>query len=166
MNPTIVEKSRILGKALAKVSWHLVTAESCTGGGVAAAITAVPDSSHWFEYGIVSYANKAKQKLLGVSEQSLDRHGAVSEPVVIEMVDGALALSDADIAVSISGIAGPGGGTADKPVGTVWFCWGTRDGRRRTRLHHLDGDRLDIQEQAIMVALDGLIEWMSAENTV
>lgn len=166
MNPSIVEKSLSLGKALAQVRWRLVTAESCTGGGVAAAITAVPDSSRWFEYGIVSYANAAKQKLLGVSEQALTRHGAVSEPVVIEMVDGALALSDADIAVSVSGIAGPGGGTAGKPVGSVWFCWGTRDGRRITRLHHFDGDRLGIQEQAIMAALDGLVDWMSHENTV
>lgn len=166
MNRSIVDKSHTLGKALAKVSWHLVTAESCTGGGVAAAITAVPDSSRWFEYGIVSYANRAKQKLLGVSERSLDRHGAVSEPVVIEMVDGALALSDADIAVSISGIAGPGGGTLEKPVGTVWFCWGTRDGRRRTSCHHFDGDRLVVQEQATMTALDGLIDWMADGNTV
>lgn len=166
MNPSIVEKSHTLGKALAKASWHVVTAESCTGGGVAAAITAVPDSSRWFEYGIVSYANEAKQKLLGVSKRSLDRYGAVSEPVVTEMVGGALALSDADIAVSISGVAGPGGGTEDKPVGTVWLCWGTRDGRRRARLHYFEGDRLHIQEQAIMMALDGLIEWMSDENTV
>lgn len=166
MNPAILEKSQQLGKALARCQWRVVTAESCTGGGVAAAITAVPDSSCWFEYGIVSYANRAKRKLLGVDELTLDRFGAVSEQVVEQMVSGALMLSESDIAVAISGIAGPGGGSAEKPVGTVWFCWGTRDGQRRTRLYRFDGDRQIIQEAAVMAALEGLIEWLENETTV
>lgn len=166
MNPRILEASHNLGQVLTRARWRVATAESCTGGGVAAAITAVPDSSTWFEYGIVSYANCAKRELLGVGEASLARFGAVSEEIVLEMVTGVLALSEADIAVSVSGIAGPGGGSPDKPVGTVWFCWGTRTGQRKTALHHLDGDRLAIQESAIVVALDGLIDWLVDENTV
>lgn len=166
MNPVIIETSRRLGQELTKAGWCVATAESCTGGGVAAAITAVPNSSRWFEYGIVSYANQAKQTLLGVSEDLLNHHGAVSEPVVKAMVTGVLKLSGGDIAVAISGIAGPGGGSLEKPVGSVWFCWGTRDGKRFTKLHHFEGDRQYVQEQAIITALDGLVAQVCGRTTV
>lgn len=157
-----------LGFALHKRGWRVATAESCTGGGVAAAITSVAGSSGWFEYGVVSYGNNAKQKLLGVSSDSLNTWGAVSEAVVKEMAAGVLGLAEANIAVAISGIAGPGGGGPDKPVGTVWFAWTTAAGDCITACQHFSGDRADIQRQAVAHALDGLMNLLnqSQKNTV
>lgn len=149
--------SGMLGEALRVCDWRVATAESCTGGGVAAAITMTPGSSAWFEYGFVSYANNAKQALLGVRSATLQEHGAVSEAIVLEMVMGALTTAEADIAVAISGVAGPGGGSTDKPVGSVWFAWGLASGERVTALHRFSGDRLDVQRQAVECALEGLL---------
>ena len=157
MDDHLYQLSQRLGEQLLQRNWRIATAESCTGGGVAAAITAIPGSSAWFEYGIVSYANAAKEKLLGVSCETLEREGAVSEAVVIEMVRGVLALSGADIAVAISGVAGPGGGSAEKPVGTVWFAWATVTGEIKTELKHFDGDRAAVQKQAVVLALEGVM---------
>lgn len=165
MNNPHVELSERLGRQLAARGWRVATAESCTGGGVAAAITAVAGSSAWFEYGIVSYANSAKQKLLGVSGQSLAAEGAVSETVVKEMVQGVLALSGAELAVAISGIAGPGGGSPEKPVGTVWFAWASSAGDIATRCVHINGTRALVQAQAVESALLGLLA-MCVKNTV
>lgn len=150
--------SQHLGQHLLARNWRIATAESCTGGGVAAAITAIPGSSAWFEYGIVSYANSAKEKLLGVSSETLEREGAVSEAVVIEMARGALALSGANIAVAISGVAGPGGGSPGKPVGTVWFAWVMATGEVKTQLKNFAGDRADVQKQAVIFALNSALE--------
>jgi nicotinamide-nucleotide amidase len=150
--------SRTLGDLLLAQHWRVATAESCTGGGVAAAITMTPGSSAWFEYGVVSYSNTAKQTLLKVQSQTLENHGAVSEAVVLAMVAGALEISKADIAVAVSGVTGPGGGTAEKPVGSVWFAWGLANGYRMAALLNFDGDRLTIQEQAVVQALQGLVE--------
>jgi nicotinamide-nucleotide amidase len=147
-----------LGATLLARHWRVATAESCTGGGVAAAITAIAGSSSWFEYGVVTYANAAKTKLLHVDTQILATEGAVSEAVVNQMVDGVLSLSGADAAVAISGIAGPSGGSRDKPVGTVWFAWGLASGERTSICHHLNGDRQDIQRQAVVLAIEGLLE--------
>ena len=149
--------SQRVGEELLARNWRVATAESCTGGGVAAAITAIAGSSAWFEYGIVSYANAAKEKLLGVSGATLAREGAVSEAVVIEMVRGVLALSGADIAVATSGVAGPGGGSPEKPVGTVWFAWVTASGGIKTQLKRFAGDRAEVQRQAVIFALEGLV---------
>lgn len=146
-----------LGAALKARQWQVATAESCTGGGVSAAITAIAGSSRWFGYGVVTYANQAKQKLLKVDPETLASQGAVSEPVVCQMLDGALELSGAEIALAVSGIAGPDGGSDDKPVGTVWFAWGCASGERITACHHLEGDRGAVQYQAIVVALTGLL---------
>lgn len=157
MNEQLIQLSQRLGADLLQRGWRVATAESCTGGGVAAAITAVPGSSAWFECGIVSYANSAKQKLLGVNEASLEREGAVSEVVVIEMARGVIELSAADIAVAVSGIAGPGGGSPEKPVGTVWFAWLKATGEMSTELQRFDGDRAAVQQQSIAYALQGLI---------
>ncbi len=154
----ILKLSQQLGRQLQERQWRVATAESCTGGGVAAAITASAGSSAWFEYGIVSYANTAKQKLLGVCETSLTEEGAVSAAVVTEMVNGVLTLSSADIAVAISGIAGPGGGTPEKPVGTVWFAWATATGDLLTEQKQFDGDRHDVQSRSVIHALQGLID--------
>ena len=144
------------GKAVA-------TAESCTGGWIAKAITDIPGSSAAFGYGIVSYANGAKESILGVRNQTLVEHGSVSEPVVCEMAEGALHLSGADIAVAVSGVAGPDGGTPEKPVGTVWFAWAVREsGKERidTTCEHFDGDRELIRELTVAHALQGVIERM------
>jgi nicotinamide-nucleotide amidase len=156
MDDHLHQLSQRLGEQLLQRNWRIATAESCTGGGVAAAITAISGSSAWFEYGIVSYANAAKEKLLGVSE-TLAREGAVSEAVVIEMARGVLALSGADIAVAISGVAGPSGGSPEKPVGTVWFAWVTATGEIKTELKHFDGDRAEVQKQAVVLALEGVM---------
>lgn len=157
MDDHLYQLSQRLGEQLLQRNWRIATAESCTGGGVAAAITAIPGSSAWFEYGIVSYANAAKEKLLGVSSETLAREGAVSEAVVIEMARGVLTLSGADIAVAISGVAGPGGGSAEKPVGTVWFAWAAATGEIKTELKHFDGDRAAVQKQAVVLGLEVLV---------
>jgi len=145
-----------LGAALESRNASLATAESCTGGGVARAITAVPGSSNWFGYGFVSYANDAKQRMLNVSAQIIEQHGAVSEAVVMQMATGALAHSGADYAIAISGIAGPNGGTEDKPVGTVWFAWAGPEGVSAQR-HLLSGDRHAVREQAVEISLKQLL---------
>lgn len=152
---------------------HLTVAcaESCTGGGIASAITDTPGSSQWFHAGFVTYSNGAKQRYLGVSAETLNTQGAVSEAVVEQMAKGALKNASADIAVAVSGIAGPDGGTKDKPVGTVWFCWCTRDtpaNRNRvvTRCIQFKGDRIAIRKAAVEVALKGLIEEVENYITV
>ena len=137
------------------------TAESCTGGWVSKALTDIPGSSAVFHYGVVSYSNGAKEHILGVKNETLEEHGSVSEPVVEEMADGVLNLSGSDIAVAVSGIAGPDGGTKEKPVGTVWFAWARRDGgkiRTETHLAHFDGDRELIRELAVVHALQGVLD--------
>lgn len=146
-----------LGAALSVRDWRVATAESCTGGGVAAAITITPGSSAWFEYGFVSYANNAKQALLGVAPATLSQEGAVSEAVVLEMVAGALLVSQANIAVAVSGVAGPGGGSPEKPVGYVWFAWQDSSGVSITACHQFAGDRVAVQAQAVLCALEGLL---------
>lgn len=145
-----------VGGTLKSHGLMLVTAESCTGGGVAASITDVAGSSAWFERGFVTYSNQSKQQMLGVAEATLKQHGAVSEATVREMVAGALANSAAQVALAVSGIAGPGGGTVDKPVGTVWFAWGVRHGVTLARVHHLDGNRSEIRARAVHIALQGV----------
>ena len=146
---------------LAKSSKAVATAESCTGGWVAKSITDIAGSSAVFGYGIVSYSNGAKESILGVDNATLVEHGAVSEPVVTEMAEGALHLSGADIAVAVSGVAGPDGGTEEKPVGTVWFAWAVRDGSNAlvdTSCESFSGDRELIRELTVAHALQGVLE--------
>lgn len=137
---------------------RLAVAESCTGGWLAKVCTDASGSSSWFERGFVTYSNSAKQQMLGVSEQTLQEHGAVSEAVVMEMAVGALRQSNADLAVSVSGIAGPGGGTSDKPVGTVWFGWKRKTMPVVASCSHFDGERSDVRRQAVERALQGLLD--------
>ncbi len=139
----------------------LATAESCTGGGVAQAITEVAGSSAWFERGFVTYSNLSKQQMLGVSEATLARYGAVSEATVREMVAGALANSTAQVALAVSGIAGPDGGTPDKPVGTVWFAWGVKQDGVLVYRHRFEGTRTDIRAHAVRVALQGVLDLLN-----
>ncbi len=136
----------------------MATAESCTGGLVAGAITAIAGSSDWFERGFVTYSNAAKSEMLGVPAELIDRHGAVSEPVAAAMAAGAAARGAADCALSVTGVAGPGGGTATKPVGMVCFGWITRGGQPRTATVHVPGDRATVRNAAVEAALSGLIE--------
>jgi nicotinamide-nucleotide amidase len=147
-----------VGAAMKQRGWMLALAESCTGGGAAEAVTAVPGSSGWFERGFVTYSNQSKIEMLGVRPQTLETHGAVSEAVVLEMARGAIVQSRAQVAVAISGIAGPDGGTPDKPVGTVWFAWHLSSGQEISRLCRFHGDRQAIRRQAVEHALQGLIE--------
>lgn len=146
-----------LGELLLSRNATVTCAESCTGGGIASAITDIAGSSSWFRLGLVAYANVAKQNVLGVSPDTLASEGAVSEAVVIEMARGALAKAEADIAVAVSGIAGPDGGSEAKPVGTVWFCWAHGDGEIITRCLHFEGDREAVRREAVSAALSGLI---------
>jgi nicotinamide-nucleotide amidase len=155
---TLVQLATELGAALVVRDWRVATAESCTGGGVAAAITTVPGSSAWFEYGLVTYANEAKVSLLGVGEGTLATQGAVSEAVVLEMVSGALSVSGAELAVAVSGVAGPDGGSREKPVGTVWLAWGLANGWRRAECFYFDGDRAGVRRQAVVAALRELLD--------
>ncbi len=150
-----------VGAALHAHGMLLATAESCTGGGVATAVTEIAGSSAWFDRSFVTYSNQAKIDMLGVSTDTLVRYGAVSEATVREMVAGALRHSQAQIALAISGIAGPSGGTPEKPVGTVWFAWGTKDGVSVARLHRLPGSRAEIRAQAVRIALQGVLELLA-----
>jgi len=150
-----------VGALLKSRGMMLATAESCTGGGVAQAITGVAGSSAWFERGFVTYSNLSKQQMLGVREATLKHHGAVSEMTVLEMVAGALQHSAAQVALSVSGIAGPDGGTADKPVGTVWFAWGIKNGETYAQRHQLNGNRAAVREQAVRIALQGVINLLN-----
>jgi nicotinamide-nucleotide amidase len=141
----------------------IALAESCTGGWVAKAITDIPGSSACLGYAIVSYSNGAKESLLGVPAEILREHGAVSEPVVLAMAEGVLKLSGADLAVAVSGIAGPDGGSSEKPVGTVWFAWARRHKtgyKSEAVRHRLAGDRERVRSQSVVLALAGARERM------
>ena len=151
-----------VGAALKAHGMMLATAESCTGGGIAEALTDISGSSAWFERGFVTYSNVAKAEMLGVRLATLEAHGAVSEATVREMAAGALQHSHAQVAVAVSGIAGPTGGTPEKPVGTVWFGWALRDGEVHARLHHLPGDRAAVREQSVQIALQGVLNMLNS----
>lgn len=150
--------ARTLGQACRRRGVTLATAESCTGGGVAEAITRISGSSAWFDRGFVTYTNAAKEALLGVRAATLGQHGAVSEEVAAEMAAGALVRSDARASVAVTGIAGPTGGTASKPVGLVWFAWAHRGGVVQCRRFVFAGDRAAVRAQSVAVALQGLID--------
>lgn len=156
MNSELYNLAVELGESLKLGALTVTCAESCTGGGIAHAITAVPGSSTWFEMGFVTYSNASKVGLLNVRADALAQHGAVSEAVVSAMAEGARGRSSADLAVSVSGIAGPDGGSADKPVGTVWFAWAWRGGVE-TLCCRFDGNREEVRDQAIRVGLEGLL---------
>jgi nicotinamide-nucleotide amidase len=159
-NSSINSIAQQVGEALRRIDKKLTVAESCTGGGIAESITSVAGSSQWFEYGYITYSNKAKIKLLGVEQQTLDTCGAVSEEVVEQMAGGALKSSDADYAIAVSGIAGPDGGTAEKPVGTVWICWITPE-ITRVEKYQLQGDRQAVRDQVIKISLQELLQQLN-----
>jgi len=146
-----------LAQTLRQRGWHLATAESCTGGLIAAACTELAGSSDWFDRGFVTYSNAAKTELLGVAGALIDAHGAVSEAVARAMVQGARRHSRAELAVAVTGIAGPGGGSADKPVGTVWLAWSDPVGEQAER-QCFAGDRAEVRRATVERALQGLLE--------
>ena len=145
-----------VGELLLTRGLSVVAAESCTGGWIAKVLTDVPGSSNWFECGVVAYSYEAKEALLGVQSQTLERAGAVSQETVVEMVSGAMARYGASVAVAVTGVAGPGGGTSGKPVGTVWIGWKRRGGYAHAELFHFDGDREAVRRQTVAAALDGV----------
>ena len=158
-DPTIHKLATTVVGELTTANKAVATAESCTGGWIAKALTDVPGSSACFGYGIVSYSNGAKESILGVHNKTLVEHGSVSEPIVREMAEGALRLSGSDIAVAVSGVAGPDGGTAEKPVGTVWFAWSVRGPRgitTDTDLQRFEGNRESIRMQTVLHGLRGV----------
>jgi nicotinamide-nucleotide amidase len=148
--------------ALKRQGLMLATAESCTGGWVAQVITSVAGSSEWFERGFVAYTNLAKREMLGVSTTILSRYGAVSEPTARAMAEGALTHSHAQVALAITGIAGPSGGTPEKPVGTVCFAWAVKKRDTISRKQIFSGDREAVRRQAVVTALQGLLEYLNA----
>lgn len=157
-----------VGQALSARKCLLTCAESCTGGWVAEVVTATAGSSAWFERGFVTYSNAAKMDMLGVSASTLAKHGAVSEAVASEMATGALRHSQAQVSLAISGIAGPGGGSAEKPVGTVCFAWGIKS----PELHshsltcHFSGTRHEIRRAAVIKALQGVLDQLAQAQTM
>ncbi|MCC8536542.1 CinA family protein [Xanthomonas codiaei] len=152
----LLQLAQSLSAQLRAARERLVTAESCTGGWIAKAMTDIAGSSDWFDCGMVAYSYEAKQALLRVRPQTLEVHGAVSRETVIEMVSGALVTSGGSIAVAVTGIAGPGGGSEDKPVGTVWIGWKRRGGYASAQLFRFDGDRDAVRRQTVVAALHGL----------
>ena len=150
-----------LAAALRQRGWRMASAESCTGGLIAAACTTVAGSSDWFERGFVTYSNEAKAGMLGVPPALIAAHGAVSEPVALAMARGALAHAPVQLAVAVTGIAGPGGAVAGKPVGTVWLAWGTAQTLQAERLQ-LQGDREAVRGTSVHAALRRLLQAASA----
>ena len=153
---TLHALAQTIAEALAQRGQMLVAAESCTGGWIAKTLTDLPGSSAWFECGVVAYSYEAKEALLGVHPHTLEQHGAVSQETAIEMVSGALARFGATIAVAVTGIAGPSGGTPEKPVGTVWIAWKRRGGYAGAQGGHVEGDREAVRRQTVARALEGI----------
>ena len=163
-DPALYRLAEELGEGLKTRGLMLATAESCTGGWVSQAVTMVPGSSDWFERGFVTYTYISKREMLGVDGATLERYGAVSDEVVRQMVSGALERSHAQVAIGVSGVAGPGGGTPDKPVGTVCFGWGSKGGACRTETVRFLGDRDAVRRQAVERALRGVLELLASQK--
>lgn len=162
MTSSLPQLAKAVGDALRKQHLLLATAESCTGGGLSFWITSIPDSSQWFDRGFVTYSNAAKIEQLGVNPLTLETFGAVSEPIAREMAENALVNSDADISIAITGIAGPSGGTPDKPVGTVWIAWARLNSPTQTFVNVFTGNRTEIREKVIEKALSTLLDLLNA----
>lgn len=161
---TLSALATLVGAKLKARGVMLATAESCTGGWVAQAVTAIPGSSDWFERGFVTYSNAAKEEMLGVRAATIAQYGAVSEPTAREMAAGALERSRAQVAVAITGIAGPAGGSPEKPVGMVCFAWAAKDRQLKAETRCFKGDRESVRRQAVMVALQGVLELLDGRR--
>ena len=159
------ELSAEVGRVLVAQHLKLATVESCTGGWIGQSLTAVAGSSAWYERGFVTYSNASKVELVGVPSEVISRAGAVSEPVVRAMARGALSHCPADLVVAVTGIAGPDGGSVDKPVGTVWLGWIARTGRERAEQYLFTGDREAVRRQSVIEALSGLIRFLEGDSS-
>ncbi len=157
MTDVLYSLAEEIGRRMLARRHKLVIAESCTGGWIAKCVTDVAGSSQWFDCGFVTYSNEAKVKLLGLSDSLLARYGAVSQEAVQHMASGALAKSRAQLAVAVSGIAGPGGGTEDKPVGTVCFAWHLTGKACQTETRELTGNRRMVREKAVIIVFEGIL---------
>jgi len=157
-DPALYQLAAEVGEALKSRGLMLATAESCTGGWISEAVTMVPGSSEWFERGFVTYTYISKREMLGVKEATLAAHGAVAEEIVREMAAGALERSHAQVAVAVSGVAGPSGGTPEKPVGTVCIAWAVKGGSLRVETARFGGDRESVRRQSVERALRGVLE--------
>jgi nicotinamide-nucleotide amidase len=155
---SVHEKICLLAKKLTDAGFVMATAESCTGGGIAQALTDISGSSQWFDSGIVTYSNEAKQRLLGVPSELINKWGAVSEVVAKSMAEGAVRQDGVDLAVAVTGIAGPTGGTKEKPVGTVWIAWKLQNSQAETHCYRFDGDRSEVRQATMNAAITGLLE--------
>lgn len=160
MTTAIEELAVQTGLALKQKRLTLTTAESCTGGGLGFWITSIPGSSEWFERGFVTYSDASKLEMLGVNPLTLKEFGAVSEQAAREMAEGALRNSRADVSISVTGIAGPSGGSVEKPIGTVWIAWAKRQAPTTVKGYHFSGDRQKIRLQVIEEALDKLLDML------
>ncbi|MCK9637190.1 MAG: CinA family protein [Methylobacter tundripaludum] len=156
MESELFELAEQLGRKLKANGKKIATAESCTGGWIAQTITDVPGSSAWFDRGFVTYSNTAKVQMLDVSPETLEKHGAVSAETATEMAAGALAHSEADVAVAVTGIAGPDGGTPDKPVGTVFIAWADKNGEAKVIKKQFAGNRRQIRAETVESAIEGV----------
>ena len=165
-DPILYQLAEKVGSALKARKLMLATAESCTGGWVAEVVTMVPGSSEWFERGFVTYTYISKREMLGVKGATLEKYGAVAEEVVREMAAGALARSHAQVVVAVSGVAGPGGGTPEKPVGTVCFAWGMKDGKPRSETKRFPGDREAVRRASVEHALKGVLALLAGPARV
>ncbi len=157
MDDEITQLVARLAERLLATGLRIATAESCTGGLIAKSLTDRAGSSAWFDRGFVTYSNEAKQEMLGVDPATIAQHGAVSGPTAQAMAAGALVRSRAELTLAVTGIAGPGGGSADKPVGLVWFGWAQRDGPLLTASHQLPGDRSEVRYRSAILALEGAL---------
>ncbi len=154
---SLLHLAETVGAKLKERSFYLAAAESCTGGGISYWLTAIPGSSNWFDRGFITYSNNAKEQMLGVNPQTLQQHGAVSQAVAIEMAQGALKNSQAQISLATTGIAGPTGGTPKNPVGTVWIAWASIYFPAISEKHVFTGTREDVREKSIAIALEKLL---------
>jgi len=161
LDPQISSLLSALASELLARGWCVTTAESCTGGGVAFALTSLAGSSRWFETSFVTYSNRIKTTQLGVAPAMLEEWGAVSEPVVRKMAESALQQSAAQLSVAVSGVAGPDGGSDEKPVGAVWFAWAIKGGATFCDFQQFSGDRAEVRQQAVVYALKGLVNQLS-----
>jgi nicotinamide-nucleotide amidase len=164
VNSDCYRLAETLGNQLNLHHWQLAAAESCTGGGICQALTDIPGSSNWFDRGFVTYSNAAKISMLGVGQETLERYGAVSRETALEMVSGVLTHCKADLAIAVTGIAGPSGGTPEKPVGTVFIAWQQRGQAGRCVKHLFAGDRQAVRQQVIQFCLQQLIEYTDSES--
>jgi nicotinamide-nucleotide amidase len=153
-----------VGRTLERMGLMLATAESCTGGWVGGVITSVSGSSMWFERGFITYSETAKREMLGIASEILQQHGAVSAPCARAMAEGALKHSHAQVALAVTGIAGPTGGTVQKPVGMVWFAWAAQGKSTQATCHYLKGDREGIRRESVAIALQGVLQLLAGDS--